>query len=247
MRSILILVLFLMGPLGAWAWFHVGTRPPEVTYEFVVRTNVPGMRFSPVKIGPKEMEILATTNLVNGEFWDGGRKVTVFAAEWSGASARELSVVQHTPDICWVRVGFIPVDLGQPSTRTFALGDVAVPFECRVFEIDGRRELAFWSTLLSGSFQEERMRFRPSAASHSGGAGMGEGALRARMLAGSQFLAAVSGRQPADGTKQFVRFSTPIDTDWESGMERIAARLPEWLSVRSARPNLEPPVPEKGP
>lgn len=231
MRLIPIIALFLLGPAGAWAWFHLGTRPPEEVYEFVVRTDAPGLKFTPLPVGEKEMDVLATTNLVNGEFSDGNHKVTVFAAEWSGESAKELSVVQHTPDICWVRVGFTPVDVGQPPSRTFEIDGVPVPFECRVFEIQGRRELTFWCTLLSGQFHEEGARFRPAAGSYTGGSGAAEQGIRARLLAGSQFLSAVTRRQAADGTKQFVRFSTPIDAGWEAAQMRIAAQIPAWLGV----------------
>lgn len=235
MRPLLILILFVLAPVGAWAWYHVGTRPPEVAYEFLVSTNVPGLRFTPLPLGAKEMDMLATTNLINGEFTDGNRKLTVFAAEWRGESAKELSVVQHTPDACWVGAGFTPVDLGQPMSWTFDVGGVPVPFECRVFEFRGRHELTFWSTLLSGRFMEEGSRFRPAAGAYTGASGWLEKAIRGRMLAAGQFIGAVSRRQPADGTKQFLRFSTPMEAGWESALARVTNQIPEWLEVKATR------------
>jgi hypothetical protein len=177
--------------------------------------------------------MLATTNLINGEFTDGKRKLTVFAAEWRGESAKALSVVQHTLDACGVGAGFTPVDLGQLMTWTFDVGGVPVPLECRVFEFRGRHDLTFWCTLLSGRFIEEGLRFRPAAEAYTGASGGVEKAIRGRMLAAGQFLAAVSRRQPADGTKQFLRLSPPMEAGWQSALARVTNQIPKWLEVKA--------------
>jgi hypothetical protein len=42
-------------------------------------------------------------------------EVRVFLATWRANSGKGLTVVHHTPDICWVGAGLKPVDMGQAS------------------------------------------------------------------------------------------------------------------------------------
>jgi hypothetical protein len=41
-----------------------------------------------------------------------GTPMRVFFATWSPDQGRDLSVIQHTPDICWVGAGWKPIDAG---------------------------------------------------------------------------------------------------------------------------------------
>lgn len=238
MRLIPIIALFLLGPAGAWAWFHLGTRPPEVAYEFAVRPAVPGFTFTAVPVGEKEMDVLATTNLVNGEFSDGTRRFTVFAADWKAETAKQMAVVQHTPDVCWVGAGFRPVTGRAPTATPFTLDGVEIPFQLRVFEMPGasRQELTVWCTLVGGQILEEGFRF--SGPVDSGDRSDDEALrLAKRVLQANQFFRNVQARTASDGSKQFVRISTQVDHGpVDESLDALRRFAAEWVGLRRIGP-----------
>ena len=152
-QLLLMFLLFLGSSVGSWAWFHVSPQKYPVSYHFHVRQQVAGYEFVPEAVAEEAVEILATTNLFNGRFVREKRdRFTVFAGEWTGRDAREMSVVQHTPDICWVTVGARPVDMGQPSVVEVPLAGEKVAFECRVFNMghDSIPEMTIWCATATG-------------------------------------------------------------------------------------------------
>jgi len=237
MRLLPIVVLFLLGPAGAWAWFHVGTPPQEVVYEFAVRTNLPGLRFTPIPVGAKEMDILATTNLLNGEFSDGRNTVTVFAADWEAEKAREMSMLGHTPDVCWVSIGFKSARLGQPMIVDISLDSGVLPFECRAFIAPqtGQTELTLWCTLVGGRPLEGGFRFLGSV--ETDGEARADSSDNSRRRGANMFLRAVAGRIPSNGRKQFVRLSTRVQRgDWKAALDSLEAFAPGWIELTAIRP-----------
>ncbi len=228
----IVTALFLATIVGAWAWFNVAAAKDLETIRFGVRSNIDGWRFEPEPIGKQAQEILATTNLINGIFSaQDGRRVMVFAADWRADSSQAMSVVQHTPDICWVGAGWLPADMGQPDQIQLELSGRVVPFECRVFAPPGGagRELVLWCTLVGGTFLQESGRWATEENANVSSRTRFDSA--GRRLASNQFLKNVANRRTAIGEKQFVRLSVPVKGEWTSSLEELKAFVPVWLSV----------------
>lgn len=226
-----IFLIFLSTIAGAWAWFHV--RPPEASthYRFEVLHDIPEWRFEPTPISPAVLELLATTNLFNGVFeTDRVRKITVFAAEWRSRDARSMSVVQHTPDICWVGAGWTATRIGQPSEVELPLGPGKANFQCRAFKAPrgSQQELVLWCTLVGGEVLQETSRW--SGEDNAAG-DRTQASWAGRRVAAGQFLQNVRSRRAATAEKQFVRFSAPIIGDWQSTLEQLKTFAPHWLRL----------------
>ena len=232
MRPLLLPALFALAVAGAWAWFHVA--PPEVTdrIRFEVRSEVPGWRFEAQPIGETARAILATTNLFNGTFHGPNReRVTVFAAEWRATAGAAMSVVQHTPDICWVGAGWVPRNVGQPDRIEFPVGQRPLPFECRVFSAPdgGRPELVLWCTLVGGAVLPEAGKWAIETDLAAGSRTRFDWA--GRRVGLTHLVRNVAARRQASGEKQFVRLSVPLVDGWQQDLDWLARFLGEWLKV----------------
>ncbi len=230
-----IVALFASSVGGAWAWFQTGPRTGVEQLQFVVRETVDGWRFEARPLGAAVQSTLATPHLFNGVFGaESRRPVTVFAAEWSAAEARQMVVVQHTPDVCWVGAGWIPVQAGQPERIAVVFDGRPVSFECRVFGVPGsaQRELVLWCTLVGGQVLEEADRWSlesdPARDRETRFASAG------RRMAAGQFLQNVREHRAATAHKQFVRLSVPIAADWREGLRELEAFAPRWLRFRTS-------------
>lgn len=223
--------LFFGGVVGAWGWFHIAPPPRGPGLRLGVATQMSGWRFQPDPLSDVVRSTLATTNLLNGVFTaDRGGVVTVFAAEWSVGSARVMSVVEHTPDICWVGAGFVPVDLGQPTQVDLEIGGRSLPFECRAFTgpRGGTPELVLWCTVVDGQVLPEGDRWQ--AETDATQTRKDRQAEAGRRSALGHFLHNLSDRRAAGGAKQFVRFSVAVTSDWRESLERLRGFSSRWLS-----------------
>lgn len=222
---------------GAWAWYHVDPKRFPVSYTFKAADRIEGYDFKPQLIGEEAVQILATTNLFNGEFRDrAGDRFTVFMGTWDAARSKELAVVGHTPDICWVGAGAVPVSVGQPDQVELDLGPAKVPFTVRVFQMSPtskQLELTVWCSLISGQVFAEEDRFEPNKASKSSVAS--RKAAASRRLAKMHLVRAIRERVPGDGSKQFVRFSTSLDSDWKPALARVERFAQRWLQLEISR------------
>lgn len=228
----MVTVLFLGAILGAWGWFHVAPPSPTQTLRFGIANHLEGWRFRQEPLSEMARSILATTNLFNGEFLtERGDSVTVFAAGWSRGSAKVMSVVEHTPDVCWVGSGWIPVDLGQPRQVVLELGGQSIPFECRGFAgpRGGNPVLVLWCTLIDGQVLPEAERW--SVEVDLDNVASVRLAHAARRTALGHFMHNVATRRAAHGEKQFVRLSVPVTTDWRDGLERLQSFGARWLTL----------------
>ena len=254
---VVVLVLFALAVGGAWGWFHLWPRSFANHLRLEVRRAIPGFAFTNEVMTAEALDTLAvsTNDLVSGAFFrtpaGAGplpERFNVFYAGWSARSAKEMSVVMHTPDVCWVGAGAVPLALGQPEWVELTLGAAAVPFECRVFELQpGQRELTLWCTLVNGQIYGEAYRFAPPAQRPDGAPG--RDAARAqvdagRRAGGNQFLHAVRERVPGTGEKQFVRFSTNVEgRDWQRALNRLQRFSADWLRLQV---QADPGPPQRG-
>lgn len=228
-------LVFLACIGGAYAWFNSGANAHESTIRYESRSHMEGFDFRAEPISQNEQAALATTNLINGSYiGQDGKEIRVFFANWSDSDGKNLSVVQHTPDLCWVKVGWLPVSLGQPDKMTVQFGSTNLDFECRVFETPGSgvRQLVVWSTLVGGKPFQESWRFQASKTASPEG-----GWIEAnRFLAANQFFQSLRKRTPSDRNKQFVRYSTPVQGDWQTAFETLHSFGPKWIEVKSQTP-----------
>lgn len=231
-RFALVTLLFALAVGGPWAWFHVAAPKPEGGVRLEARPELPGYTFRPEVLTDEVLGLLATTNVFNGSFYHRteGRRVTVFKADWLPTEGVGKTVVNHTPDVCWVSSGWRPVEAGQPDLQTFQISGREVPFECRVFEAPDRsREVIVWCTLVNGEAQTEPFRFRGDARS----GGRWQAALNLSRLAIGRFMARVERRYPATGHKQFYRFSTRLDGDIRTTLQHLATFADVWMTASS--------------
>jgi hypothetical protein len=57
-----------------------------------------------------------------------------------------------------------------------------------------------------------------------------------RFLAANQFIQSVVNRVPSERTKQFVRYSMPVQTDWQTAFETLRLFGPKWIEVIKQTP-----------
>jgi hypothetical protein len=230
--SWIISAVFLGAIAASWAWFHVGVKPREKSYVLRSREVVPGYKFKALPVGDQAIEILATTNLVNGVFEGAGEdRFIVFAADWAAKGGKQLNVLTHTPDICWVGAGFSLMDIGEPPFMEVEFGGEKVPFECRVFRAPDQRsvEMVAWCSVAGGQWLEEGFRFQTDR-KQSGSAAMRKDE-NARARGMNSLVKALVSRQSGDGSKQFIRFSTPVHGDWKESYERLRKFAAQWLAL----------------
>lgn len=231
MRLLLLNAFFFLAVTGAWAWYHVAPPAPPVRYSFSLNTNLNGFKFKSEPISEKAAKTLATTNLFNGTFYGPkGERITAFMGEWRAENSKEMSVVQHTPDVCWVGAGWMPVRSDHPSQITFDFEGTELPFEVRTFAAPSgvHRELTVWCTLVNGQVYEEIRRFA-SPDLHQDP--RGRRSAGSRRLAASYLLNAISRRTAGTGDKQFIRFSATLAGDWQPVLHDLQAFAHQWLRL----------------
>lgn len=229
--------IFAIALGAAWAWFYVGVTPPEKSYVLHAKESLPGFQFKSIPVGEQAVEILATTNLLNGVFENTQDKerFMVFAANWVAKGTKQMSVLGHTPEVCWVGSGFRLVALGEPAFMEVDLNGERLVLECRVFQTPDQRsmEMVVWCSVLSGQLLEEGFRFQ-SDRDQMGHLRINQAA-NARLRGMNSIIRALVTRQPGDGTKQFVRFSTPVSGDWKDSFKRLERFAEKWLELEINR------------
>jgi hypothetical protein len=224
-------LVFISCIVGSWAWFNLGQPTRETGYRLEARNNVPNYAFKPEPIGEATIEILGTTNLVNGVFTNLSKEVVgVFLANWHAGDGQRLAVTQHTPDLCWVGVGWTPENLGQPENIMLSFEGRDVPFECRAFKAPNSSsdELVVWCTLIGGRVMPEAARFRSTSDVTR---------LNYLVFRGKRFFAnawrELKQRSTTKGDKQFVRCSVTLHGDWSESIKQLQAFIPRWLKLNN--------------
>ena len=234
-RLLILTGLFLSAAGGAWAWYHVNPKRFPVNYAFHATDRIAGHVFKPEEVGPGAVEILATTNLFNGDFiGPKGEKFTAFMGTWDAADSKQMSVVAHTPDVCWVGAGAVPVSVGHPDKLELQFQGERIPFEVRTFRMPNQQlELTAWCTLVSGQVFAESERFELKEGDPEDR--RDRQAQAARRVVRGNFLRMIRERVPGNGSKQFVRFSTALKGDWQPALERLQQFAQRWLSLQVTR------------
>jgi len=231
-RGIGLNLLFAAGICVAWAWFSAAPSSPTGRYHFSIQTNIPGWRFESVPLPDTVKKNLATQNLFNGIYrGPSGERVAVFVGQWDANNAEGLSVVEHTPDICWLGGGWKPISLGQPQQSSFMISGRDIPFQVRSFCPPAGRdyELTVWCTVVNGQLFEEIKQYETTDLPHDDF--RLQSAEIARRIRAAHFLSTIRYRTQASGEKQFIRFSIPADASWDQSVERLRAFSCKWLTL----------------
>jgi hypothetical protein len=225
-------VLFVLGVCASWAWFHVAPTKPKDRYHFTIRTNTPGWQYEPVPLSNEVTKILATTNLLNGILHGPqGERIAVFLGEWKADRAQELSVVAHTPDICWTRAGWTPTPSPLGTSIELAFREATIPFEVRTFRPPdgGPEELTLWCTLVNGCPYTETGPLPPAVLNATDNQLQVD--TSSRRLLRSHLLNALKSRFSATGEKQFIRFSTKIIKNSVAEIEILKAPMRDLVKI----------------
>lgn len=225
--------VFLLATGAAWAWYNVSPKQFPVSYHFQTRPAVPGWTFVPEPVSEQAREILATTNLFNGIYTNArGDRVTVFLGTWDANNPKQMSVVGHTPDVCWVGAGWEPVAGGHPDKLDIRFGTNSIPFEARTFLTPDKRsrELTAWCTLVSGQLFEEDKKFELPESVKAGGIQERQ-APGARHTLKSKLTKVITQRIPGTGAKQFVRFSTTAKGTPADSLDLMQTFGAQWLDL----------------
>ena len=224
---------FLGATGAAWAWYNVSPQQFPVRYQFTPRPEIPGWTFVPEPISQDARDILATTNLFNGTYTNAqGGRVTVFLGTWDANNPKQMSVVAHTPDVCWVGAGWDPVAGGHPDKLAIGFRTNSIAFEARTFLTPDKRsrELTAWCTLVSGQVFEEEKRFElPEEAKKA--IGRERQAPGSRHNLKSRLARVIEQRIPGTGEKQFVRFSVPSNGNPAASFDLMGKFGTQWLDL----------------
>jgi hypothetical protein len=229
-------LLFAASVMGSWAWFNVGVnRAIGPQYTFTVQSTIPGFEFRSHRLDPRIVEILSTTNLVNGLFRNktNGQEVRVLFGSWPEEAVKGKTLINHTPDVCWINTGWKARQGEQPDQVGITFGNLVLPFESRSFESpDGHNvEFVIWCTLVNGYVMPEPTRFGPS----TGGLRYIAVTLNMGRLAISRLWHRVRNRLPARGRKQFLRLSVAEQGDWRRCLESLQLCVTNWIELSDAR------------
>lgn len=235
---VFILGLFCVGVAGAWLWVWLGRTPQAEILQFNGRTQWSGYRFTAHTNDPAAIIKLATTNVLDGEFIGTSNFIgRVYLASWSAEEGRNISLVEHTPDICWPSVGWTPRDLGQPQQVVIPLGSTNLPFECRVFQAaGGHQEMVVWCSLLGGSVMPELELLKMNAKDSGEQSHASRSVSVRRRLKITQFLETITHRLPTQGSRQLARYSVPITSTWQDSLQQITNTCQQWLELKVTKP-----------
>jgi hypothetical protein len=227
------LIVFGLAVLGAGLWIQSHTWPPENPVFFTTRHEIPGYRFMPVELGSQVMEALGTTNIFNGHFFDSrSNRVSVYAAHWQPGQGGGNSV-GHTPERCWVDTGYFrTIRCGEPSLVVFLIGGQRLPLQCRVLAspYQPTSEIVLWGACIGGRWDENFYGSPPDQTDQ-------DSTVRnyfqrlCRVFVMRWVQACRLFQRPYDPTarKQFVRFSTPLTTEWKIALAELEAFAHQWL------------------
>lgn len=259
--TIFVFSLFLACIALPWWWFHSGSASSEERLRIEVSRQVPGYAFTNAPVSESEKQALATTNLISGVFVPeigilggqtagegnkfGQKYFRIFVAEWQAKPGQDLSVIHHTPDICWAGAGWSSSSLGQPTQVSLELplmkndsghsSKIELLFECRIFKSpsSSTHELVMWCTLVGGQLLPEIHLF-PVSTDNTDTRSHPQQRMGpyARRLVASHLWQQVMHRTPAQSTKQFIRLSLPLTESWESAIKELRTFAGQWLQVK---------------
>lgn len=207
-------------------WFK---KPTFGGVWFRGKTNVSNWIYQDVPITSAVEKIITCDFATNGEFTNpNDSKVRVFLSSRLREVENDLQLFAHPPDLCWRAAGFemIPTT---PSFRTVTVSGLVIPFERRIFEQNGFKELVYYAGLLSGKPLPFRLGWdRLPDADNATGHSVPIPTLRSL----KRIPQTLRSRETLAGAKQFIRISTPVAiSNVSRGDTLLENFLKEWLEA----------------
>jgi hypothetical protein len=211
----------------------VETNSEETRIEFDFEENFLNWSFVEIPLSKEVKNKLGNGEIKNGLFSSTQSEIQVryFLGKWDPSNPKQMAVVSHTPDICWVGAGWKPVNLGQPNTTYILPGGtdsveeinkdiIGIEFQTRVFEhvLSKEKELAMWCTLVDGRPIREPKVLNDSQIFLSKSVFKSVlGSFRNSQLSVHRFYVALLERKAWSGPKSFLRISMPLNRNqWSS-------------------------------
>lgn len=245
------LVIYILCLLGGKFWYldhSEETSDIKDPFKINFQSHFGEWRFVEEELSESIMERLGHGDIQNGFYTNqkSSERYSFFLGEWDPNNARQMSVVSHTPDVCWVGAGWKTVELGQPDKTFFTLnlskkskspelGENKQQYflETRVFEhaLTQQQELAMWITIIDGRIVNEPGLL--GLATSEGDSlldGKKLASLRNSQNSVHRFLTAIRERKTWSGNKLFYRVSTPVDDEnWELAHSNIKSWIRLWF------------------
>jgi hypothetical protein len=215
-KSLPILVvwsLFALCLAAPWLWFHFPASDNNSTpgIRFSATTNVTSMSFSPELLSESVLRLLAYPHYVNGSYKAiDGKIIRLFLVDWNQKIPHNLDVMRHTPDVCWVSSGWVPVTTISNTSLTLNVIETKLVFQSRVFATPSEKnhELVIWAALIGGRTVAESP---PSKYEHNINLPHIVRSFWARRRLDLYYLwRGISKRDTGDRSMQYIRLSTPI-------------------------------------
>lgn len=222
------LILLAWGFPGFW-YRSDGVGPSHWLAE---KSEVPGWGYRAIPVDESAEKVLVADRMVNGIFTNTtGSQIYVFSAKRFEEKANEIGLFIHTPDRCWVQIGWRVEPDAAPDFKEITLHGAKVRVERRIFDYRGRRELVYFFGLQNGAPLPYRLDHYLNAALRAGGNKSERPQVQATDLHFWRRLwDSFKGRQEFLGPKQFIRISTGVTMDGESAADQQLERfLHQWL------------------
>ena len=228
---------FGLAVLGTAIWARLPTMRTEDPVYLHAQREIAGYRFQEVPLGNQVADTLATTNLLNGHFFDArSNRVSVFRASWEPGQGTGGNVFGHTPEICWVGNGFQTLRLGEPAQVLMGFSGRMIPFQCRVLRHPGLPlpEIALWAACIDGQWDGVEFGSPPhlpegSAPVHA----YAQETWRTVVTRWASLRRLLHRRFTQNAQKQFIRFSQPVTTDWQAALTDLERFAHQWLEAQS--------------
>jgi hypothetical protein len=231
-----VLVSVVSSALLAALWlfprfWYTQTTVGEKTFWFAESTNLANWKWEEIPVGKSAEKMLVADRMVNGEFVSqNGKTVRVFSAKRYQEKQNEVGLFVHTPDRCWVQAGW-KIDPVEQDVLTLEVHGLKIPFERRLFDGDGNKELVYFAGLTGGQPLLYRLdhnlsvsqRFIENSLQKSQGAALRASDKRLWTRVWDSF----THRRQLFGPKQFLRISTPVE---HGNMEAADKLLQEFVS-----------------
>jgi hypothetical protein len=234
LRILLQLTVFGLAIVSPCLWVGHHIRPPENQLFLTVRREIPNYRFVPVDLGSQVEKSLRAKDLLNGHFIDKrSQRVSVFAANWEQGEGG-FGSVGHTPEKCWVGSGFQIVPYGGPSQLSISIGGRQIPFQCRVLKRSNlvAPEITLWAACLDGLW--DGIPYEPPLEQIEVSYTVWnqiQNLLVSCKTRWEFFCDPILFKSNPSARKQFIRFSTPLTTEWQPALGELVAFANRWLEI----------------
>jgi hypothetical protein len=231
------LAIFALALIGTTLWTRIPQPILEAPKSLRTSLELTGFHFQQVPLSKTVYEILATTNLLNGHFFDtSSNRYSVFHAVWEPGSISAPNAFGHPPELCWTGAGFERLSLGQPSQTNLAISGVYIPFQCRVLRHPalGTPELVLWTACMGGDWYGFDLGSNIDTSKEKAGINAYIKKYRRTFFYQSILINHLGlNVSSLNARKQFIRLSQPITTDWQTSLSSLEEFAQRWLVIKS--------------